>query len=303
MNRKFGARLMCILLALVFVLSLCSTVLVHVFAAEVPAKAEVKSGVDVYSNSSAAVDYSNLSEGFISVKYTGGKDVRIKVQIAKTGGTTYTYNLNNQGGYETFPLVEGDGSYAVRVFENTSGTKYAQALSYTLELKLRNEFLPFLYSNQYVCFTAESKVVAKAAELTEGKTTDLDKLTAIYEFVINNFIYDSERARTVTSGYLPVVDDVLAEKKGICFDYAAVMSAMLRSQDIPCKLVIGYAGTVYHAWINVYISGVGWIEKAIYFDGVDWKLMDPTFASSAKSSPAIMKYIGDGSNYTQKYAY
>lgn len=303
MNRKLSARLMCILLVLVFVLSLCSTVLVRVLAVDIPAKAELKSGVNVYSNAGAAVDYSNLSEGFASVKYTGGKDVRIKVQVVKTGGTTYTYNLNNKGSYETFPLVEGDGSYTIRVFENTSGTKYAQVLSCALELKLRNEFLPFLYSNQYVNFTSESKVVAKAAELTEGKTTDLDKLTAVYEFVINNFTYDYERAKTVTSGYLPVVDDVLAQKKGICFDYAAVMSAMLRSQNIPCKLVVGYAGTVYHAWINVYISGMGWIEKAIYFDGTSWKLMDPTFASSAKSSPAIMKYIGDGSNYTQKYAY
>jgi hypothetical protein len=303
MNRKFSARLMCILLALIFVISLCSTVLVRVFAADIPAKAELTSGVHVISNAGAAVDYSNLSEGLVFVKYIGGKDVKIKVQVIKTGGTTYTYNLNNKGSYETFPMTEGDGVYTLRVFENTSGTKYAQVLSCSLELKLRNEFLPFLYSNQYVCFTAESKVAAKAAELVEGKTTDLARLTAVYEFVINNFTYDYERAKTVTSGYLPVVDEVLAEKKGICFDYAAVMSAMLRSQNIPCKLVVGYAGTVYHAWINAYISGQGWIEKAIYFDGVNWKLMDPTFASSAKSSSAIMKYIGDGYNYTQKYAY
>jgi hypothetical protein len=31
--------------------------------------------------------------------------------------------------------------------------------------------------------------------------------------------------------------------------------------------------------------------------------MDPTFASSAGSSEAIMKYIGNGENYTAKYFY
>ncbi|MPM00130.1 hypothetical protein SDC9_46353 [bioreactor metagenome] len=272
-------------------------------ATDIPSRAELKSEVSLISNTKAVLDYSNLSEGFISVKYIDRKDVKIKVQITRSGGTTYTYNLNAKGDYETFPLVEGDGQYTVKVFENTSGTKYAQAFSTTLELKLRNEFLPFLYSNQYVCYNADSKVVAKAAELTAGQAAGLDKVTAVYSYVIKNFTYDTERAKTVTAGYLPVVDSVLAEKKGICFDYAAVMSAMLRSQDIPCKLVVGYAGTVYHAWISVYISGTGWIEKAIYFDGKTWTLMDPTFASSANSSPEIMKYITNGSNYTQKYAY
>ena len=41
----------------------------------------------------------------------------------------------------------------------------------------------------------------------------------------------------------------------------------------------------------------------IYFDGKDWNLMDPTFASSSNSSDSVMKFIGDGKNYKQKYAY
>ena len=58
------------------------------------------------------------------------------------------------------------------------------------------------------------------------------------------------------------------------------MAAMLRSQNIPCKLVVGFAGKVYHAWINVYIEGVGWVDQLIYFDGKTWSLMDPTFVSA-----------------------
>ncbi len=61
------------------------------------------------------------------------------------------------------------------------------------------------------------------------------------------------------------------------------------------------AGSVYHAWINVYSEEEGWIDAAIYFDGQEWKLMDPTFASSNNSSQAIMKYIGNGANYQAKY--
>lgn len=302
MKRKTMQRVICVILVLLMLVGVVSSVL-YVWAAEIPGKITLASEVNTASNSKVTVDYSNLAEGFVSVKYTGGKDLKIKAQVIKENGTTYTYNLNNEGNYETFPLTDGDGRYTVKVYENISGTKYAQAFSYSLDLKLRNEFLPFLYPNQYVNFSDSSQVVAKAAELAAGLNTDMDKLSAVYSFVIKNFTYDYEKAKTVQSGYLPVVDDVLAAKKGICFDYAAVMSAMLRSQDIPCKLVIGYAGTIYHAWINVYLEDKGWVEKAIYFDGENWTLMDPTFASSGGSSPEIMKYIGNNSNYTQKYAY
>ena len=299
-NKK-GARIACAVLAIVVAVGVAIPLLAQ--AGVIPQKEAVQSGVTVYKNSKATVDASNLPLGFVSVSYTGGKDVRIKVQITKTGGTTYTYNLNNKGTAETFPLTEGDGKYTVKVFENTRGTKYAQAYSCSLDLKLTSEFSPFLYSNQYVNFSDDSKVVAKAAELTKGLTTDLDKVTEIYHYVINNITYDYQLAATVASGYLPDVDAVLESGKGICFDYAAVMSSMLRSQNIPCKLIVGYAGTVYHAWINVYIEGVGWVDHLIYFNGEDWSMMDPTFVSNGKDNPAVLKYVGDGTNYTEKYAY
>ena len=106
----------------------------------------------------------------------------------------------------------------------------------------------------------------------------------------------------VKSGYLPVLDEVLAEEKGICFDYAALMTAMLRSQKIPCKLVVGYAGATYHAWISVWTEENGWIDGTIFFDGKVWERMDPTFASSSGRSAEIMDFIENGT-YTVKYLY
>lgn len=275
-------------------------------ATSIPSKAEAKTGVTVYSNAKASIDASNLAEGYVIVKYTGGKNVKIKVQVYKEGVTDpYTYNLNNQGAAETFPLTMGNGKYTIKVLENTTGNKYALAHSATVDMTLRNVFLPYLYPNQYVNYNANSAVVSKAAEIVKnaGASTDLAKIQAVFTYVTKNISYDYELAKTVQSGYLPVVDKVLESKKGICFDYAAVMSAMLRSQNIPCKLVIGYAGTTYHAWINAYIEGTGWVDKVIYFDGKDWTLMDPTFVSSGNHSDSIMKYVTDESNYKQKYAY
>ena len=170
-------------------------------------------------------------------------------------------------------------------------------LTTTINVTLDDEFAPFLRPNQYVNYENATQTMDKAAMLVAGITDPLDKVEVIFNFVVNNLTYDYEKAATVQSGYLPALDQVLEAKKGICFDYAALMAAMLRSQGIPCKLVVGFAGDVYHAWISVWSPDQGWVEGAIYFDGANWQLMDPTFASTT-GNPAIT-----GVTYTYKYIY
>lgn len=250
---------------------------------------------------SAIIDYSNISDGYVMVQFTADTDARLKVQV-KCEGNTYTYNITPKE-WVVLPLSEGNGEYTVSVFQNVSGSKYATVVSATVNASITDETSVFLYPNQYVDYAVAKNTVAKAASLTKGLKNPLDKVAAIYDFVINTLTYDKEKADTVQSGYLPVLDDVLKAKKGICFDYAALMAGMLRSQGVPCKLVVGYAGSAYHAWINVWSEKDGWINGVIFFNGTTWERMDPTFASASNGSDSIMQYIGDGKNYTVKYLY
>lgn len=261
----------------------------------------VASGVSVKKSSRAVIDYSNTKDGYVMVQFTGSSSKRLRVQVAGPT-TTYTYDLPVKV-WTTFPLSDGNGSYKVTVFENVQDNKYAQETSVSFKVALTDEFAPFLRPNQYVDYASAPNTILKAAELTEGITEPLEQVKVIYDFVVTNLTYDKQRAATVKTGYLPVLDSVLKEKKGICFDYASLMTGMLRSLGIPCKLVVGYAGKQYHAWINVWTKEAGWIDAVIYFDGSAWQRMDPTFASSGKQSASIMKYIGDGKNYTVKYLY
>lgn len=261
------------------------------------------SGVAVAENSKAAIDYSNSSDGYVMIRMIAQTSVRLKVQITGPSGVTYTYNLTNSGAYETFPLSDGNGSYTIGVYENISGTSYATAHTATISVALKDEFAPFLLPNQYVNYSANSAAVAKAAELTAGQSSVLGKVGAVYDYVVANISYDYDKASSVTSGYLPNIDTVLATKKGICFDYAALMTAMLRSQSVPTKLVVGYSGSIYHAWISTYTPETGWVDGVIYFDGAQWQRMDPTFAASERQSTEIMAYIADNANYSAKYLY
>jgi transglutaminase/protease-like cytokinesis protein 3 len=134
-----------------------------------------------------------------------------------------------------------------------------------------------------------------------GSDSAVDAVTKIYAFVVDNVEYNFELAETVQSGYVPNIDEVFANKKGICFDYAALMTAMLRSQGIPTKLIIGYAGSLFHAWISVHSPETGWINNIIWFDGTNWSIMDPTFSSTSNGSDEFARFIGDGTNYNPIY--
>lgn len=269
----------------------------------VPRTNDIVFGVDVRSGEGASVDCSNLSEGFIIVKYGGsGTGGRLKTQVIKNGGLTYNFDINADT-EEILPLVQGSGTYTVNVVEGVGGTNYAVMFSCTIEVKLRDNLLPFLYSNQYVNYTSAPNARTKAEELANGVSTDVEVTSAIFNYVTKTLVYDYELAKTVKSGYIPVLDHVMASKKGICFDYASLMAGMLRHNRIPCKLVIGYAGDVYHAWIDVWLDGKGWVGGLILYDGTGWQMMDPTFVSANISNSKLNSLFSKDVNYTQKYQY
>ena len=258
-------------------------------------------GVTVYQNDLASIDASNTSQGYVMVKYNGTNE-KVKLQITCPDQSCYTYLISDRGAYDTFPLTAGNGSYALQVLENVAGDTYTVSLAQSINVSIEDEFLPFLYPNQYVNFHTDSKAVSKGSDLAKDTYSDLDVVQNIYNYVIKNISYDTEKAQNVSYGYVPDIDDTLSSKKGICFDYAALMTSMLRSQNIPTKLEVGYSGDAYHAWISTYIDDKGWVDDIIQFDGDTWQIMDPTLAAT-NDSAAVKKYVGDGSHYVVKYTY
>lgn len=254
------------------------------------------SGETCYGDDSVSIDASNISDGYVMIRYTGRSE-KAKAQI--TIPDTYTIKGSD---YNTFPLTGGNGDYTLKVYEWVVDNSYALAFSKDLSVSLSDEFKPFLYPNQYVWFTGDSQVVALGRELSDQSADDLDYVQNSYYYVIRNISYDNDKAENTPTDYVPDIDTILEEKKGICFDYASLMAALLRSQSIPTKLEVGYSGEAYHAWISVYLTESGWVDNIIEFDGKDWVLMDPTLAAN-NSSKAVAKYIGDGSKYTVKYSY
>jgi transglutaminase-like putative cysteine protease len=90
-----------------------------------------------------------------------------------------------------------------------------------------------------------------------------------------------EYARDVTLASSPV-DEILAQGKGVCQDFAHLMIAVLRSFGVPARYVSGYIHrpnkeSQSHAWCEVWIPDVGWVG----IDPTNDQLIDERFVKVA----------------------
>jgi transglutaminase-like putative cysteine protease len=110
----------------------------------------------------------------------------------------------------------------------------------------------------------DGKIRKLAEEVTQGKTTDLARARAIYDYVVSTMKYD----KTGTGwgrGDIYYACDV---KKGNCTDFHALFIGLCRSVGIPAKFDIGFPlpsgrseGEIggYHCWAEFFLKGHGWV--------------------------------------------
>lgn len=221
------------------------------------------SGTIVLEGNGVRIDASHTDQGYVMVRCEPS-DKRLKARIS-TAEQAYYYDLPGGQDYSVYPLQMGDGVYTVRVMEQVENDLYAMRYGVDIEVSLSSETVPFLYPNQYIWYDADTKTVQKAKELAEGLSDEAQIADRFYHYVVKHMRYDTQKAETVTKGYLPSVDEALDTGKGICFDYAALLAAMLRSRGIPARMLIGTVTpeNLYHSWNSVYLDG-------------EWVWMDPT---------------------------
>lgn len=231
----------------------------------------------VFESGGYEIDYSNAEFGYISI-LAPSSDSELKAQIT-LGESTYTYTLvSNQ--YIIVPLQMGNGIYSVKLLRNKGGNTYAVSASTKIDVTLVDETTAYLYPNQIVDYTKETKAVMKSFELTLEADSEIERVYEVYQYVTKNIEYDYDKAKVAQTKFiLPIIDETYLIEKGICFDYASLMTAMLRVQHIPTRVVTGYVEQGYHAWVDVYIKDTGWINPSIYFETNQWKRIDPTFDS------------------------
>ena len=244
------------------------------------------------------VNIGNVSRGYFKVRHE--TEVMALVQITNYNhGQPDFFNLEGNNEWEVFPLTRGDGVYTIQILEQYDGRVFTVIFSHDVYVSLENPNYPFLYPSRYVGFDVNSTAVILAGRLAARAQNDLDVVRQIYNFITTNISFDLDFANAVYSGmvleHTPDIDATLAAGTGICFDFAVLAAAMLRLQNIPTRLEIGYVHGIFHAWVAVYLPGVDW-GNAAHPSGGGWGLLDPT-TTSANNAAGFLNPVVNVNDY------
>jgi len=229
------------------------------------------SAMSVLASNAITIDKSRAEDGVITVQCTTPITKTTKVRIEKDKQIYDYFLLNND--VTTYPLQMGAGTYKITVAENVSGTTYRVVKTDTVTVEKFDERRVYVNSIQLINFNGKMVSVTELSRILTNAKTDKERMEIIYKFMITNFKYDFEKADAVASNasYIPVLDQVYLARKGICYDYASLFAAILRANNIPTKLDMGYTSKInaYHAWNQVLIDG-------------EWMIIDTTYDAQAQ---------------------
>ncbi len=149
--------------------------------------------------------------------------------------------------------------------------------------------------------------------ITQGTTSDYEKLQKIYEYTAKNFYYDSVAFQTHSYQYADPYDNIYNYENGLssansvsgrvyttCQGFSAIYLALARAQDIPTRFVYGHRLAVpSNDWLtedNIDVRDHWWVES--YVNG-RWIFVDPTVGTTNKYNKTTDVWTYTGlTNYT-----
>lgn len=144
------------------------------------------------------------------------------------------------------------------------------------------ECYTYIQNSAYVERTPE---IWKEALDIQGFSEDVFQTSyCIMEYIFENYDYQSG-ATTVSTH----ASEVIKKQQGVCQDFAHAMVSFCRAIGIPARYVSGYffdatrdnsmrGSQASHAWVEVFIDGVGWIG----LDPTNNKVTDETYIILAR---------------------
>jgi hypothetical protein len=104
----------------------------------------------------------------------------------------------------------------------------------------------------------------KIADLEKPAGDPLSALKTLQRGIYDSFDYEPG----VTEVNSPI-EVALEQRRGVCQDYAHIMTAVARVWGVPCRYVSGYlyhkgsrdrsAANATHAWVEAYLPSLGWV--------------------------------------------
>lgn len=148
-------------------------------------------------------------------------------------------------------------------------TNTNQPIDYAVRTHVRNYAKHFTSSslqaaaNADVIYTEQGNGVEFTNDVKEAAfpyKRSLDNIAQLTEWTHNEIEYDSFFAGRILN-----TSEILQQKKGVCVEYATLLTSLLRVSGIPTRYVSGYAYSdvdktfIGHTWIEVLMEDNSWL--------------------------------------------
>jgi hypothetical protein len=195
------------------------------------------------------------------------------------GKHTIVYDIVNPTGVEFLPDYSNN-SYTQKVLQ---ADEFSKRVLIEVNLSPLNSTAPFPVSTRQLppqvrSFLGpgkdipanEGNILSQARALTQASRTVPEAVTAVFNWIVDNFAYDAGRS-TPQDGR-----SAFYNRRGSCVGFTNLAIAMLRSLGIPARYAHGYlppgydwgiskkywgvqiSGGGYHAWVEIFYPDVGW---------------------------------------------
>jgi transglutaminase-like putative cysteine protease len=129
---------------------------------------------------------------------------------------------------------------------------------------LSDDHFDMLEPSKFARTSRELEAYMRIADLAKP---DGDPLTALK--TLQRTIYDSFEYQSGVTEVNSPIEVALEQRRGVCQDFAHIMTAIGRQWRIPCRYVSGYlyhkgsrdrsAADATHAWVEAYLPSLGWV--------------------------------------------
>jgi len=127
----------------------------------------------------------------------------------------------------------------------------------------------------------DPRIPQLAEQITASENNHYDKAVALERYLRSHFGYTLQLSRSVPRD--PLANFLFERRRGHCEYFASAMAVMLRTLQIPSRVVNGFRTGEFNDITSQYLiraqDAHSWVEA--YFPGYGWVSFDPTPASPA----------------------
>ncbi len=150
----------------------------------------------------------------------------------------------------------------------------------------------------------DPRIPRLAAQISGSYSNNYDKAVALEKYLMTHYGYTLQLPRTPVAD--PLANFLFDRRQGHCEYFAASMAVMLRTLNIPSRVVNGFRSSEFNDLTGNYVvrakDAHAWVEA--YFPGYGWITFDPTPGGTVESPEGwgrAMLYLDAASSFWREW--